>query len=342
MNATPRRRLGRELEVSAVGLGCMGMSAFYGPGDDEESIATILAALELGIDLVDTADVYREHSVNEELVGRALEGRRDDVVLATKFGHTYEDEHRRSRGALDGRAEYVRWACEQSLQRLQTEYIDLYYLHRPDPQTPIEETVGGMSELVAEGKVRYLGLSEVLPETLRRAVAVHPIAAVQSEYSLFERFVESDVLPTCRELGVGFVAYSPLGRGALAGSFAHVRELADDDWRREVPRLQDDNVAVNQRLLRELDEIAAELGATRAQLALAWLLGRGQDVVPIPGTRRPAHLAENAAAANMDPSPRISERLDSLFARGNVAGERYPDYATAWLDHGTPEPVEAP
>jgi aryl-alcohol dehydrogenase-like predicted oxidoreductase len=335
------RKLGSQgLTVSALGLGCMGMSAFYGPCDEDECVATIHRALDLGIDFLDTADVYREHSVNEELVGRAIAGRREEFVLATKFGHTYEAEHRRARGALDGRRDYVGWACDQSLGRLGTDYIDLYYLHRPDPGTPIEETVGAMAELVAAGKVRFLGLSEVLPETLRRAAEVHPIAAVQTEYSLFERSVEADVLPTCRELGVGFVAYSPLGRGFLAGRFGGTNELDEDDWRREVPRLQGDNAVRNGELVRRLRALEASLGVTPAQIALAWLLSRGQDVVPIPGTRRRSYLEENAQSASIELSAEVRSELDEAFAPEAVAGERYPEYAAAWLDHGTPERAE--
>ncbi len=315
-----------------LGVGCMGMSAFYGATDEREAVRTIHRALELGLGFLDTADVYREHSVNEELVGRAIAGRRSQFIVATKFGHTYDQAHRGR--DLDGRPEYVRWACEQSLRRLGTDHIDLYYLHRPDPATPIEITVGAMAELVDEGKVRFLGLSEVLPETLRRAAAVHPIAAVQSEYSLFERSVESDVLPTCRELGVGFVAYSPLGRGVLARGF-DVDQLDEDDWRREVPRLQGDNMARNARLVREVAAIALEMGITPAQLALAWLLTR-PDVVALPGMRRVAHVEENVAVSGVVLPPEVIRRLDERCARGAVSGDRYPDYAVAWLDHGTP------
>jgi aryl-alcohol dehydrogenase-like predicted oxidoreductase len=337
LTTVPRRKLGRELEVSAVGLGCMGMSAFYGRCDESDAIRTVHRALELGVDFLDTADVYREHSVNEELVGRAVAGRRAEVTLATKFGHTYEAAHRGR--DLDGRPEYVRWACEQSLRRLGAEHIDLYYLHRPDPETPIEETVGAMAGLVAEGKVRYLGLSEVLPETLRRASAVHPIAAVQSEYSLFERALEGDVLPACRELEVGFVAYSPLGRGVLARGFDGVDELDEDDWRREVPRLQADHMSRNAELVHALGGVAHDAGLTPAQLALAWLVAQA-GVVPLPGMRRVDHVEENAVAASAELSDDVLRRLEELFARGAVSGDRYPGYAAAWLDHGTPVPEE--
>jgi aryl-alcohol dehydrogenase-like predicted oxidoreductase len=304
-------------------------------GDEREAIATIRTALELGIDLLDTADVYVEHSVNEELVGRAIAGRREQVILATKFGHLYEEERRRERGVLDGRREYVRWACEQSLRRLATDYIDLYYLHRPDPQVPIEETVGAMAELVDEGQVRYLGLSEVLPDTLRRASRIHPITALETEYSLFERSVEREVLPVCRELGVGFVAYSPLCRGFLAGRFSETEELDEDDWRREVPRLQAE-ITRNRKLVRKLDELSTELDATPAQIALAWLLARGEDVVPIPGTRRRSYLIENASAVRLVLPDDVRAALDETFAPDSAAGERYPGYAAAWLDQGTP------
>jgi aryl-alcohol dehydrogenase-like predicted oxidoreductase len=330
------RRLGGGLEVSELGLGCMGMSAFYGPADEAEAIATIHRALDVGITLLDTSDVYEEHSVNEELVGNALVGHRDEVVLATKFGHTYAPEHRRER-ELDGRPEYVRWACDQSLRRLRVERIDLYYLHRPDPTVPIEETVGAMAELVAVGKVGHLGLSEVLPETLERAHSVHPISAVQTEYSLLERHVEDAVLPTCRRLGIGFVAYSPLGRGFLAGTFR--RELPDDDLRLEFPRFLPENAIENARLVGVLEELAAEVEATPAQLALAWLLARGDDIVPLFGARRRPTLEENAAAATIDVPEAILDRLEAEFTSTTVRGDRYPEYAAAWLDHGTPRPT---
>jgi aryl-alcohol dehydrogenase-like predicted oxidoreductase len=329
------RRLGSGLEVSELALGCMGMSAFYGPADEVEAIATIHRALDLGITFLDTADVYREHSVNEELVGKAIAGHRDEVVLATKFGHTYEPEHQRER-ELDGRPQYVRWACDQSLRRLQVDRIDVYYLHRPDPTVPIEETVGAMAELVAAGKVGHLGLSEVLPETLRRAHAVHPISAVQTEYSLFERHVEDAVLPACRELGIGFVAYSPLGRGFLAGRFRS--ELSEDDLRLEFPRFVGGNATANAGLVELLEELAADVEATPAQLALRWLLSRGEDIVPLFGARRRATLEENADAVSIDIPESILDHLASAFTSTTVRGERYPEYAAAWLDQGTPPP----
>jgi len=312
----------------------MGMSAFYGPSDDGESIRTIHRALELGITLLDTADVYQEHGVNEELVGRAIRDRRDELVLATKFGHTYAPEHRDRE--LDGRPEYVRWACDASLGRLGVEMIDLYYLHRPDPTVPIEETVGAMAELVAAGKVRFLGLSEVLPETLERAHATHPISAVQTEYSLYERGVEDGILPTCRKLGVGFVAYSPLGRGVLG---RRLENLAEDDLRLEFPRLIPENMARNVELVEALEQVAARMGATSAQVALAWLLARGEDVVPIPGMRRVEHVEENARAVELVLDDATLAELDRLFRPGAAAGARYPDYAMAWIDRGTPSPA---
>ena len=330
------RRLGSQgLEVSALGLGCMGMSAFYGPPDAAEAKATIHRALELGVTLLDTSDVYREHGVNEELVGEALRGRRDRAVVATKFGHTYDGGSDRR---LDGRPAYVAWACEQSLSRLGIDHIDLYYLHRPDPQVPIEETVGAMAELVSAGKVRYLGLSEVLPETLERAHAVHPITALQTEYSLYEREVERSILPACRSLGVGFVAYSPLGRGFLAGRFRSTDELHESDFRHDYPRVGEEHRAANLRLVERLGEIATEAGATAPQVALAWLLAQGEDIVPIPGTRRRSHLEQNVEAASLRLGDDVLETLEREFPVGAASGERYPVWAMQWVDHGSPAP----
>jgi aryl-alcohol dehydrogenase-like predicted oxidoreductase len=318
-----RRRLGT-LEVSEEGLGCMGMSAWYGPTDEQESIATIHRALELGIDFLDTADVYGS-GANEELVGRAIAGRRDQVVLATKFGNRWFDDGRRT---IDGGSEYVREAIEASLRRLNVEYVDLYYQHRVDADTPIEETVGAMAELVAAGKVRHLGLSEAGAETIRRAHAVHPITALQSEWSLWARDPEGDVLATVRELGIGFVAYSPLGRGFLAGRFSSPDELSDDDFRRNHPRLQGENFERNRALAQQVRELAEEKGCTPAQLALAWVLSRGEDVVPIPGTKRRTYLEQNAAAAEITLSEDELQRLDEAFPPGAAAGPRYADMSS--------------
>jgi aryl-alcohol dehydrogenase-like predicted oxidoreductase len=317
-----KRRLGTSsLTVSALGLGCMGMSDFYGPRDDAESVATIHAALDAGLDFLDTADAYGPFT-NEELVGRALRGRRDSVVLATKFGivRKAEDPGHRS---LSGRPEYVTQACDASLRRLGVDTIDLYYLHRVDPATPIEETVGAMAGLVRAGKVRQLGLSEVSSATLRRAVAVHPIAALQSEYSLWSRDIEDDVVPTCRALGVGLVAYSPLGRGFLTGQIKRFEDLAADDWRRSAPRFQGENFEKNLALVRRIEEIAAERGWTASQLALAWVLSRGDDVVPIFGTKRRSYLADNLAAATIVLDSGLLQRIDEVAPRGAVAGDRY-------------------
>ena len=319
-----RRTLGaRGLEASAEGLGCMGMSEFYGPTDEAEAIATIRRALALGVDFLDTADAYGPFA-NERLVGRAIAGRREEVVLATKFGN-----QRRADGSwvgINGRPEYVRSACEASLERLGVEYIDLYYQHRVDKTLPIEETVGAMAELVAEGKVRYLGLSEAAPETIRRAHAVHPITALQTEYSLWSRDPEEHILPTVRELGIGFVAYSPLGRGFLAGRFRSPEDLRDEgDFRSRHPRFQDENLAHNLKLLARLEEIAREKGLTPAQLALAWVLHRGADVVPIPGTKKRHYLEENVAAAAIELSDEELARLDEALPAGATAGERYAD-----------------
>jgi aryl-alcohol dehydrogenase-like predicted oxidoreductase len=302
----------------------MGMSAWYGPTDADESTATIHRALELGIDFLDTADVYGEGD-NEELVGRAIAGRRDEVVLATKFGNRrFEDGTR----TIDGSPEYVRSAIDASLRRLNVDYVDLYYQHRVDANTPIEETVGAMAELVGAGKVRHLGLSEAGPETIRRAHAVHPITALQSEWSLWTRDPEGAVLDTVRELGIGFVAYSPLGRGFLAGRFSSPDELTEDDFRRNHPRMQGENFEENSALAQHVRELAEAKGCTPAQLALAWVLSRGSDVVPIPGTKRRTYLEQNAAAAELTFSDDELRRIDEAFPPGAAAGQRYADMSS--------------
>jgi aryl-alcohol dehydrogenase-like predicted oxidoreductase len=320
------RRLGSQgLEVSALGLGCMGMSEFYGTADEGEAIATIHRALELGITFLDTADMYG-WGANERLVGKAIADRRDQVVLATKFGNV-----RGPAGeflGISGKPDYVRSACEASLERLGVDTIDLYYQHRVDLETPIEETVGAMAELVAEGKVRYLGLSEAAPETIRRAHAVHPISALQSEYSLWTRDPEAEILPTVRELGIGFVAYSPLGRGFLSGRIRSVDDLDEKDFRRRGPRFQEENLRRNLELVAEVEALAAEKGVTPSQLALAWVLSRGDDIVPIPGTKRRTYLEENAAAVEIELTPEEIERLERAFPVGVTAGDRYPDMST--------------
>jgi aryl-alcohol dehydrogenase-like predicted oxidoreductase len=318
-----QRWLGEGPGVSALGLGCMGMSEFYGPRDDVESVATIRAALDAGVTLIDTADVYGPFT-NERLVGRAIRGRRDEVVLATKFGIVRDPSGPAVRG-VNGRPAYVRAACEGSLKRLGVEVIDLYYQHRVDPAVPIEETVGAMAELVREGKVRHLGLSEAGPRTIRRAAAVHPIAALQSEYSLWSRDAEDEVLPACRELGVGFVAYSPLGRGFLTGRIRRYEDLAEDDYRRNSPRFQGENFRRNLDLVARVGQVAAEKGCTPAQLALAWVLARGDDVVPIFGTKQNRYLRENLAALGVSLSGADLRRLDGIAPRGAAAGPRYPE-----------------
>ena len=323
-----RRKL-RDLEVSAIGLGCMGMSAFYGSTDEDEAVRTIQRALELGVDFIDTAQLYGPLT-NEMLVGRAVAGHRDEYVIATKFNRRMDHAvpgDMSTIGPADGGAEHVRSSIEGSLQRLGTDYVDLYYQHRVDPSVPIEETVGALAELVAEGKVRHLGLSEASAETIRRANAVHPITAVQSEYSLWTRDPEAEVLPTCRELGIGFVAYSPLGRGFLAGRFTSPDDLDEGDFRRSGPRFTGDNLEANLRLAAKVKEIAAEKDVTAAQLAIAWDLARGDDIVPIPGTKRRTYLEQNAGAADVELTPDDLARIDAELPR--VSGARYDEAGMA-------------
>ena len=315
------RTLGTQgLEVSELGLGCMGMSEFYGTGDEDESIATIHRAIEIGITFLDTADMYGPFT-NEKLIGRAIQGRRDEVVLATKFGNERKEDG--TRLGVNGKPEYVRKACDASLSRLGVDHIDLYYQHRVDPDTPIEETWGTMAELVEAGKVRYLGISEAAADTIRRAHAVHPVSTLQTEYSLWSRDVEDEILPTVRELEIGFVAYSPLGRGFLTGQIRRFEDLPEDDFRRASPRFQGENFEKNLVLVEKVKEIANEKDVTPGQLALAWLRHQGEDIVPIPGTKRRKYLEENAAAVEVTLTEKDLRRIDEVAPKGVAAGERY-------------------
>jgi len=320
-----KRTLGSTLEVSTLGLGCMGMSEFYGTADEGEAIATIHRALELGVTFLDTADMYGPFT-NERLVGKAIAGRRDEVVLATKFGKERNEDGSWIR--INGSPDYVRRACDASLERLGVDHIDLYYQHRVDTNTPIEETVGAMKELVEAGKVRHLGLSEAGPQTIRRAHDVHPIAALQTEYSLWSRDPEEEVLPTVRELGIGFVAYSPLGRGFLSGQIRSLDDLDPQDYRRRGPRFTGENFQKNLDLVAKVEEIAVEKGVTTGQLALAWVLAQGDEIVPIPGTKRRTYLEENVQAVEVELTGDDLRRIDEAFPKGATAGDRYPDMST--------------
>ena len=316
-----QRSLGSEgLTVPELGLGCMGMSEFYGTGHEDESVATIHRAIEVGVTFLDTADMYGPFT-NERLVGKAIADRRDEIVLATKFGNERAEDG--TRMGVNGRPEYVHEACAASLKRLGVDYVDLYYQHRVDPDTPVEETWGAMKELVEAGKVRFLGISEAAPETIRRAHEVHPISALQTEYSLWSRDVEDEILPTVRELGIGFVAYSPLGRGFLTGQIRRFEDLAEDDYRRSSPRFRGENFEKNLQLVDRVREMADEKGVTPGQLALAWLLHQGEDVVPIPGTKRREYLEENAAAVNVTLTDEDLSRIEEVMPKGVAAGERY-------------------